>query len=205
MTDKESSPIGEQSTKEATTPGKVKRTFVSFAKPRKPWAVILTVVLLLLLAAGLLFSAVNNDSSQPQEVVTEEGVVLRQLSNEELFDQVDRLVFQEKYSSAEQLINFQESADSYELQLLLATTYTNRDAPEDALRVLRDIEEHHPENWQIAKYIGQTYEQLDNKGEALEYYKRAHDLVQEADDVPIRDDEILLLRQDITRLNGVNR
>lgn len=184
-------------------PGRPSATYVSADAPKKwiRWAAI-GLVILILIAAGVFIFAKNRSPSEPKETVTEEGVVLRQLSNEELFDQVNRLIFQEKYSSAEQLIEFQDNADSYELRLLLAATYTNQGAYQNTQRVLLNMEKQYPDDWQIAKQIGQTYEQLEDTPQAIEYYQKALKLVREAADVPVRDDEIFLLEQDINRLEG---
>lgn len=183
----------------ASSDSKKKRTRRLPELSGKQWLLV-GLIAAVLIGAGAYAIVRLSDSDTPKQEFTSEGVRLRQLSNDELQKELEKLIFQKKFVSAEQLINYQDNADSYDLRLMLAVTYMNQGEPRDALQVLLDMEQQYPEDWQVAKNIGQMYEQLDNKAKAIKYYQKALNLVKQADDVPVRDDEIFFLEQDIKRL-----
>lgn len=168
---------------------------------KKRRLILLAAVAILLVAGGgVYWWARSKKPAAP--TATTEGVELKKLDEQNLQTEVDRLVFEKKYDSADQLIKHQDNASDPRIQLQLATVYINQGKHQEALQVFLDIEKKHGEDWQVAKYTGQQYQVLGDKQKAREYYQKALRLVREAPDVPLRDDEILYLEAHIQSLEG---
>ncbi len=164
--------------------------------------VLLGAGLVVVLAAGG-FTAwkMTRPEPKPTYVVTEEGVVLKRLEGEALQKEIDKLVFQKKFTSAAQLIAHQDKAKTKDLRMTLAAVYINQNQPQKALEVLLDMEKAYGEDWRVTKIIGQQYQASGDTGQALTYYKKTLQLVKAAAEVPLRADEIHYL-ETLIRANG---
>ena len=194
-----------KSTLPAEGPGAVVGAVVSVNRRKRPWRLWLLIGAAVALIGGGVFLLVRDKQpEQPKVVVTEEGVKLKKLNSEQLQDELEKLIFQKKFSSAEQLIEYQDNANSNEHKMFLVGTYLSQNKPQDALRILKDLESQNPNEWRLASTIGDVYRSMGDKPNALVYYKKALALLEKTDPnkVPVRDDEILSLEQDISEVEG---
>jgi len=117
--------------------------------------------------------------------------------------EVEKLLYQKKYSSAIELIEYQkEATKDKEIQILLATAYMEQNKHQEALTVLLSVEETFDKDWKISRNIGTEYERLGNKPEALKYYQKSLAQLKDTDDVPVKEDEVFFTEQDIKRVGG---
>ncbi len=166
----------------------------------KQWAIV-SIVLIVLLGGG--YAIWKNNSSKPkshQPIYTQEGVKLEKLSDQALQTELQKLIFEKKFSSAEQLINYQDNASDTKLRMLLVATYLNQGKPKDALRILQGIEQKHPNDWRLERMIGDVYQRMGDTRQALIRYKKSLDLLQKSKDAS-RDD-IHFLEQAIKQVGG---
>lgn len=156
--------------------------YVFFENNRKKIEILAAAVILAIAATAAIMIGQNLLQKSPgdktEQVVTEEGVKLEQLRDDDLRDRVDQLIYEKKYISAEKLIEFQEGSKRYELQLLLASVYMNQESYPDALRIYRQIAEDNPDDWRPLRYIAEVNTRLENKKEAIDNYKKALELLE---------------------------
>lgn len=191
---------------------KIDHTFVSSSKPRKgkklllalpnltrkQWLVVLLVVVAL--AVGGYYAFVR-EPEPAKPTATSEGVKLRKLGDDDLKKEVDKLVFEGKHVSAQELIRFQDNTDKEMPQMLLASTYLAQKDHQGALEVFLYMEQKGiGEPWRVARSIGERYENLKDKQNATIYYKKALGLLEKAENVPVKSDEIYFLKENIKRV-----
>lgn len=207
---KESEPVSNTGVDHITA--KIDHTFVSSSKPRKGRKLPLTlpnltrkhwlliVVIIVALAVGGYFAFVR-EPEPVKPTVTSEGVKLRKLGDDDLKKEVDKLVFEGKQVSAQELIRFQDNIDRELPQMLLVSTYVSQKNYRGALDVLLYMEQKSiGEPWRIARNIGERYESLKDKQNAALYYKKALDFLKSAENVPVKSDEIYFLEQNIKKV-----
>jgi hypothetical protein len=171
--------------------------------PRKKVLIIAALVAVLLSLIGFIVWRETRPAPKAKSVVTEEGVKLRKYNDDQLVTEVQKLMLLKKFSSAGQLVKYQDKPKSERHNLLLASILIDQGKPRDALQVYLNMEKSGVGTpWKLARDIGQQYERLGDTGKAVTYYKKAIDLLKQADNVPVKDDEIYFLSEDIKRLGG---
>lgn len=169
---------------------------------RKQW-LIAGVVLVLLVGAGGYAIWQNRTEPKPSKpTYSTEGVLLKKLNSEQLRTELQKLISEKKFSSAEQLINYQDEADSDQHKMLLALTYVNQNKPKDALRILKSLEGSNQNNWQFFNTVGNVYQQLGDKKNAVSYYKKALSVLKKTGDSPVQADDVRSLEQTIGTLEA---
>lgn len=139
-------------------------------------------------------------NQEKKAYVSAEGVAIRKLNDADLRAEVNKLSFQKKYNSARELIEFQDSGRNKENRLLFASTYINQENYAEAVKVFQEIERDFGEDWQVARSIGEQYEKLSDKDQAKTYYEKSLALLEKADNVPVKSDEIYFLKENIKRV-----
>ncbi len=170
------------------------------SKQKKIFAVSLVLVVLSL---GVGISVVFRSSSKPpaKPLVTSEGVELRKLNGVDLQRELQRLVYEKKFSSAEQMVQYQNAVSSYNLQMMLVALYMNQGQLDQARDVLLRLEALNPDAWQTPRTLGDVYRRQGNKPEALAAYQRALEHLKNSND-SMRNDEAYLIEQAIKQVGG---
>lgn len=170
---------------------------------RKSMAVLAAV--LVLVVAGGVYLAKKDDNKGPEgPVYTSDGVLLRQLNDGELQAETSKLIFEGKHNSARQLLEYQSgAADKESVQFLLASVYLGQGKHAEALEVYKKLETKNiGQVWRAQRGAGQEYEALNDKQNAASYYKKALESLKQTDNVPVKEDEIYFLEQDIKRVES---
>jgi hypothetical protein len=184
----------------ATDTGKKKSRLSNLTKKQR--LLVGTAVVLLAVIFGVVVWQTQSDPEPPKTEYTSEGIKLRKVSQEKLQTEVDTLVFDKKYNSAREFINFQDYANTREAQIAVASVYINQGAHGEAIKTLIEAEKKYGQNWQVAKIIVQQYQIICEKELASTYYKKALELLKKAKDVPLKQDEIQFLEADIKGMEG---
>jgi len=78
----------------------------------------------------------------------------------------------------------------------------NQEKHQEALTILLAVDKSSGGDWTVTRNIATEYDRQGDKSQAVTYYKKSLDQLKAADNVPVKEDEIYFLNQDIKRLGG---
>jgi len=157
--------------------------------------VSLVGILLVLVSVGLFFAL-----RKPSQYTKADGTIIKKMDQAELKSEVEKLIFENKFDSARELIKHQADNLNEELYTSLIVTYLNEDRTKDAIEIAIEADTRFPNVVVFTRVIAEQSEKQGDEQRAIDYYKKLKVALAANTNDPLRHEEISRVDQKLTEL-----